>query len=154
MSFSVEIELDVASARDRLSRAHDRIPQWRRALVERVAREALARTIPANPVDTARSRSAWVAALEQLGGAPPPGWQGAQPDAAAIAEGRDLGSVARSESSDVTDIQITSGVDYVTYLEYGTRRMSPFAMAHRGLYEVRALLPALAPALFAAHLPD
>lgn len=118
--------------------AHTRLPDLRRAAVEETFRELLSETIRLHPVETARSRAAWVAALEQLGGAPPAGWQGPRPTAEA--EGRSLGRLHRHDGADVTDIAATNDVVYVPFLEYGTRRMAPFGMVRRALSRARRRL--------------
>lgn len=107
----------------------------RRQAVEETFRELLAETIRLNPVETARSRAAWVAALEQLGGLPPAGWQGPQPTGES--EGRGLGRLDHDDGADVTDIAATNGVRYVPFLEYGTQRMAPFGMVRRALSRAR-----------------
>ena len=92
------------------------VPRARRGLVRRVSRAALVGAIENNPVDTARARAAWVADLEQLGGAAPAGWEGSHPESAAIAEGRDLGDVEARDETQVTEIAATNRVDYINYL--------------------------------------
>jgi hypothetical protein len=123
----------------RLRRLADaRLPAVRREAVEETFRELLAETIRLNPVETARSRAAWVASLEQLGGAPPAGWQGPHPTAES--EGRSLGRLDRDDGPDVTGITATNSVRYVPFLEYGTRRMAPFGMVRRALSRARLVL--------------
>ena len=117
------------------------VPRARRGLVRRVSRAALVGAIENNPVDTARARAAWVADLEQLGGAAPAGWEGSHPESAAIAEGRDLGDVEARDETQVTEIAATNRVDYINYLEYGTRRMSPFEMVRRSLQKLQPTIP-------------
>jgi hypothetical protein len=117
---------------------HTRLPAMRREAVEETFRELLSETIRLNPVQTARSRAAWVAALEQVGGTPPAGWQGPQPTGES--EGRRLGVLRRHHEADVTDLAATNGVRYVPFLEYGTRRMAPFGMVRRALSRARRLL--------------
>ncbi|TWU11979.1 hypothetical protein CA54_07950 [Symmachiella macrocystis] len=117
------------------------VPAARRRLVRRVSRSALVRTIENNPVDTARSRASWVAALEQLGGSAPAGWAGSHPKGAAISEGRSRSGFVESSESEVTKVVATSGVDYINYLEFGTQRMSPFQMVARSLQSLRPAVP-------------
>ncbi|QDT47074.1 hypothetical protein Pan258_11010 [Symmachiella dynata] len=117
------------------------VPRARRRLVRRVSRAALVRTIENNPVDTARSRASWVAALEQLGGAAPAGWEGSHPEGAAISEGRSRSGLVESSETELTEVVATSGVDYINYLEFGTQRMSPFQMVARSLQSLRPPVP-------------
>ena len=117
------------------------VPRARRRLVRRVSRAALLRTIENNPVDTARSRASWVAALEQLGGAAPAGWEGAHPEDAAMSEGRGRSVLVESVAAEVTEVVATSGVDYINYLEFGTQRISPFQMVARSLQSLRPTVP-------------
>ena len=116
------------------------VPEWRRRLVTAVAREVLEGTIARNPVDTGRSRSAWVAGLTELGGTPPAGWKGPHPDAGAIAAGAELGVVSERDSRGQSEIRVTNGVPYVTFLEFGTRSMAPREMVWRSLLAAREFL--------------
>lgn len=100
-------------------------------LVREAMVEALQATIENNPVATGRSRAAWVVALEELGGTPPAGWEGTAPRG--TEEGRQLGSLSQDESADQSSVAATNAVHYVTFLEYGTSRKAPVAMARRGL---------------------
>ena len=117
------------------------VPESRLRLVRRVSRKVLEQTIEHNPVDTARSRAAWVESLEQLGGQPPPNWQGAQAQSDAIGEGRSLGGLSEADESERSEIQVTNRVDYINYLEFGTRKMSAFQMVERSLRTVRPTIP-------------
>jgi hypothetical protein len=123
-------------ADDELKRlAHARLPGIRRDVVEHTARHALYETIAGNPVDTARSRAAWVASLERLGGTPPADWRGPHPTAEQ--EGRAQGDLSLRHDRDVTEISAGNAVEYVPFLEYGTSRISPFSMVRRALAKAR-----------------
>jgi hypothetical protein len=136
--------IESSDALGRLSDLRAWLAPWRREVVDHVARNVLGETIARNPVDTGRSRSAWVAGLEHLGGIAPPGWHGDTPNTAAIAEGAAAADVAQPESRHASEAIVTSGVEYVRYLEYGTRSMSPFAMVGRSLADAsRHLVGAL-----------
>ncbi|WP_437206449.1 hypothetical protein [Planctomicrobium sp. SH664] len=115
------------------SLAHD-LPLHRRQLVETILRNTLRQIIPLNPVDTARSRAAWVSSLEQLGGTAPAGWEGDHPTA--TAEGRRQGGLLRSDEADLTEAAAVNQVQYVSLLEYGTQRRAPAAMVRRGLLKI------------------
>ena len=128
-------------------RSH-RVPQWRRVVGETIARRALERVIELNPVDTARARAGWVRALAELGGSPPAEWRGPQPEGDAIAEGFASAATTVTEDSERTEITATSLVEYVVYLEYGTRKMSAFEMVQRGLSETAAMVGVESPSLF------
>ncbi|MCA9053859.1 MAG: hypothetical protein KDA75_08480 [Planctomycetaceae bacterium] len=110
----------------------------RRTAVESTARDALADTIRLNPVDTARSRAAWVDALERLGGTPPAGWQGPQGDGEA--EGRAAATLVKDHDRDQSLVSATNAVGYVGFLEYGTSRSRAFAMVRRSLLLARERL--------------
>lgn len=112
-----------------------------------VARDVLQRTILRNPVDTGRSRSAWAAALRQLGGTPPAAWQGSSPDSDALADGAKRFSLNVNNTATRSEVAITNGVDYVVFLEFGTRSISPLRMVERSLTEVRDRLGNLIPSL-------
>jgi len=115
-----------------------RLPDLRRRIITVAMKHALAETIRFNPVDTARSRAAWVRSLEQLGGTPPAGGQGSHPSA--VDDGRALGQLQRHETADTTELTAFNSVDYVPHLEYGTSRMAPFAMARRALHGARQIM--------------
>lgn len=117
------------------------VPESRRRLVRRVTRTVLAKTIEYNPVDTARARAAWVESLEQLGGQAPPGWQGSRSESEAIDEGRSRSGLTEANESEQSEIRITNRVDYINYLEFGTRKMSAFQMVERSLRTVRPTIP-------------
>jgi hypothetical protein len=112
-----------------------KLPDLRRQAVEHALREALAEAVRLNPVDTARSRAAWAASLEQLGGVPPAGWRGAHPTAEA--EGRAAAALSREQDLDRSTAAASSAVPYVPLLEYGTSRLGPFAMVRTGLRRAR-----------------
>lgn len=113
------------------------LSEARRRLVEDAMRAALSETIQWNPVETGRSRAAWGAALRQLGGEVPADLGGAHPNGAAIAEGAARGSLERSDHESTTTVSASNGVRYIGFLEYGTRRMAPFAMVRRALLSVQ-----------------
>jgi hypothetical protein len=112
----------------------------RRRLVEQSTQQALVNTLQLNPVDTGRSRAAWAAALQQAGGEAPADWRGPHPQGAAIAEGAARGSFTRSDGESTTLLSAENNVSYVGFLEYGTRRMAPFAMVRRALLAVQQQL--------------
>ena len=137
----LEIEIEADRLIQRLSSIRDdKLPENRRRMIEDVTREALRRTIVRNPVDTGRSRSAWVTGLEGLGGIAPVGWKGAHPDPAAISEGSGRSSHSLRDSSQRTEIQVSNAVRYIAFLELGTRKMAPFQMVRRTLLEARNLV--------------
>lgn len=111
------------------------LPAARRELVQDASREALSQTIRLNPVETGRSRAAWVAALRQLGGEAPPGQEGG--NAAAMAEGSGLGAAEMRDEDPRTEATAVSRVRYIGYLEYGTSKMAAFAMVRRALAGVQ-----------------
>lgn len=141
MRLVIEIDDQVSAKLDEL--AEEGLPKARRRLVQDAMREALGRTIELNPVDTGRSRAAWATALTQAGGNPPPGWRGPRPEAGAIAEGAALGELIDEDDGDVTSMTAANAVRYVTFLEYGTSRMAPFAMLRRALAAVQGRVRAL-----------
>lgn len=136
MRFDVHISNPLTPAVQRFTR--DRLPDLRRDLVEATLRDTLTETVRLNPVDTARSRAAWVASLEQLGGRPPAGWQGPHPTAEAA--GRAAGSLVREHSLDHSSAAAANAITYVPFLEYGTARHTPFAMVRTALARARQRL--------------
>lgn len=135
MRITLNIE-DQAS--DRLRELQAALPEVRQEAVAETMRETLVEVIRLNPVDTARSRAAWVNALEQLGGVAPAGWQGPHPTQEHA--GRSRGQSAQQNDDDQTTVSASNGVDYVPLLEYGTRRTSPIGMVRRALQAARQRL--------------
>jgi hypothetical protein len=125
----VSPRLEQAAARE--------LSEARRRMVEDAMRAALSETIQRNPVETGRSRAAWGAALRQLGSEVPADWGGASPNGAAIAEGAARCSLERNDHESTTTVSASNGVRYVGFLEYGTRKMAPFAMVRRALLGVQ-----------------
>jgi len=131
--------LDEARLRRRLGWIRDvRTPRARRRLTRRVSRMVLRETVQRNPVDTGR---AWVESLEQLGGSAPAGWEGSHPESDAIAEGRGRSRVVESGERHLSEVAAVSGVDYINYLEFGTRKMSPVQMVLQRLLGARTTVP-------------
>lgn len=112
----------------------------RRRLVERAMQEALLETLRVNPVDTGRSRAAWAAAVRQMGVDVPSDWRGPHSHAAAISEGAARGAITRADGESTTAVSAQNSVRYVGFLEYGTRKMAPFAMVRRALARVQQQL--------------
>ena len=139
VGLNLRVEVDSTAAVDRLERYRTvDVPDYRRRFARGVMREVLRRTISRNPVDTGRSRSAWTAALTQLGGMPPAGQIGHS--AAAISEGAELGTVSEVETTSQSSVSVTNGVSYVPLLEFGTRSQPAHQMVDRSLAEVRSQL--------------
>jgi hypothetical protein len=141
MNIRIEIDERVSQRFDELSR--DKLREARRDMVEEALRQTLGDTIRVNPVDTGRSRAAWVSALRQLGASPPDGWQGSHPDAGAISQGAGRGLLEIADEESRSAASAVNAVDYVGYLEYGTSRMAPFAMARQALLRVQQSVAAL-----------
>ena len=138
---TLKTEVDAAGVISQFRRFHDKeFPLCRRTVVEEIAGDVLSMTIERNPVDTGRSRSAWVASLAQLGETAPAGWQGPHPVAAALSEGAGRASLDITHDAESTTITITTAVPYVAFLEDGTRAMAPFLMVTRSLSQVRSRL--------------
>ncbi len=133
MPIRLRFEVD-DTATPSLARSAERLPVARRELVERLMREGLTRIVERNPVETGRSRTAWVQSLERLGGQAPPGWTGPLPSG--VQRGRTEGRLVRSDTEDRTLIEAMNAVPYIAFLEYGTVRMSAFAMVRKTLAEL------------------
>ncbi|QDU78980.1 hypothetical protein Pla110_06840 [Polystyrenella longa] len=112
------------------------IPEQRRELAEDVARETLRETVEFNPVETGRTRAAWLVSLLRLGGESPVGWSSGRGDSFALQEGRAAGSLQEVESKNRSELRVRNGVEYINYLEYGTRNRTPAAMVRRALQRV------------------
>jgi len=107
----------------------------REAYVRKIAQQVLERTIARHPVETARSRAAWVKSLIDLGGTPPPGWQGSNASGRAVEEGLAAGKISENDEGDATEIKIINRVPYAGHLEYGTSDTPEFAMLRGALAE-------------------
>lgn len=132
--WNLTVELDDAAVRERLSGLRDTvIPEVRHAAVRDEMLSALEVVVQANPVDTGRSRSAWVHGIEQLGGAAPADWAGGQATLGALGEGAAAAFVTVDESPQTSAIAVENGVPYIAFLEYGTRGQPPRSMVRRGI---------------------
>ncbi|HTN01235.1 MAG TPA: hypothetical protein VL132_05125 [Planctomycetaceae bacterium] len=137
-----QLEVDDAGLRQRLNQWSGRAAAAPGNAVQQAGVALLQNIIAANPVDSGRSRSAWVAALEDLGGSPPDGWEGNHPDPAAIADGASLGSAEFSDNGTHAEVSFFNGVDYIDLLEYGDIGRRPRAMVRRNLPAALAELAA------------
>lgn len=135
MRVSLRVE-DRASERFRELAERD-LPESRRELVRDAMRETLSQVVRLNPVETGRSRAAWVRALEQMGGEAPQGWKGPRANGAAVSEGSRAAAVQQADEDSLTTAAATNSVKYVKYLEYGTSKMGAFAMTRRALLGVQ-----------------
>jgi hypothetical protein len=120
--------------------AREGVAQARRRMIEDAGRSALNQIIDKNPVDTGRSRAAWVAALNQLGGAT---GLAAATGGPGTGFGAGEGAASLTDDGDQTEATAMNSVDYIAYLEYGTSRIAPFAMVRSALSAVRATIASL-----------
>lgn len=134
---AIEVVLGTVEAEARLARAAQRLPGALRQLLETVAGELTRRALVRTPVRTGRARAAWASVLEQTGEVVPAGWQGGEPDAEAIAQGRQLGHVQSQLEGHQQEIEITNAVPYVVALELGSRGRPGRHMVRRSMLEVR-----------------
>jgi len=114
--------------------AGKRLEDARETLVKEAMVRTLQETIVRNPVETGRARAAWVRSLEELGGAPPAGWEG--PSGSGVGEGRMQGRLTQHTAQGGTEIEASSTVPYVGYLEYGTSKKAPFAMVRSAVWRM------------------
>lgn len=138
MRLRFEVEDRASERLESMSRRE--LTDARKRLIEQTMQQALTETLRGNPVDTGRSRSAWARALRLAGGEIPADWRGPHPNLGAIAEGAALGSTTKADDASTTTLSARNSVRYVGFLEYGTRRMAPFAMARRALAVVQRQL--------------
>ena len=94
----------------------------RAEMTRKLAAKAISTTADLNPVRTGRSRQAWLNALRSLN-------QQGQSNQASE------GHSTSQSTPDQTEITATNNVEYVSYLEYGTSLMSPFAMVRNSLLQ-------------------
>lgn len=133
----MRLEIQVINrASSSLRRIADRsVPEARRQMVQLGMQSALESTIDLNPVRTGRSRAAWISALAQLGGR-----SSGTATSGPTAEGAALGSAAVEQAEATTTASATNAVKYVPFLEYGTSKRAPVAMARRSLAAVREVI--------------
>lgn len=136
MSLRFQLEGDAAEKIRQL--AGTRLESARTQLVREAMINTLQATIERNPVDTARSRAAWVSSLEELGGTPPAGWEGPHPTAADA--GRQLGDLSLNDSGQISEARAVNAVSYISFLEYGSSGRSPKAMVRGALQQVAGRL--------------
>ena len=122
MTIEVTLQLDDRLLQESLQELQKRrTPRFRRELTQRVLEQVVERVIARHPVETGRAREAWLSALSQS----ETGTSGSTPDARSD----------RTEDANRTSVEVTNEVDYVVYLEDGTRRMRPFHIVGRALAE-------------------
>jgi hypothetical protein len=90
-----------------------------------------------HPVDTGRARAGWYASAMGTGTR----WTDAGKDSAAIALGKSEGSYAEHFGWLDKWIEMTNGVDYIVYLEYGHSQQAPAGMVRVSMRQMRGLLP-------------
>jgi len=103
-----------------------RTPRFRQKLTQRVLEQVVERVVARHPVETGRARDAWLSALSQIRS----GTSGNSKDARSD----------RTDERDRTSVEVTNEIDYVVYLENGTRRMHPFHMVGRAMSESPAIV--------------
>lgn len=116
-----------------------RAARFRSRLVRETAREVLVHIVDRQPNETGRARRAWQAALAALSGE-------------GLGSQETEGDAELVERITTTTVRIVNRVDYVRYVEYGTRRLAPRSMVRRSLAGTGAILSRLAPALVAEEL--
>jgi len=131
----LDIEWETGPAQEWLRDWKGQLRERRRELVRRLSNQTLQGVVQANPVETGRSRAAWVAAGEQLEMQAPGGWQGN--DAEAMRSGAAQGQGAERETEFSTEISLSNSVAYVPILEYGSAQMNPRAMGRRTLQQTQ-----------------
>lgn len=144
----LQITSNIQPILDHIRTLQRTLPGRRQALAQQLAQSVLQQTILANPVDTARSRAAWVNLLEQLGGTPTQNWQGPHPNPTAIREGANAATLTRTQTDNTSTLTISNAVPYIAWLEYGTRQTPPASMLRRSLANVLHTLQTLLTNLF------
>lgn len=135
MTFSVEITLDDRLLQESLNDLQQRrTSEFRQQLIQRVLERIIDRLAARHPVETGRARGAWIEALSRIRN----GTGGNSNDARAD----------RTEEADRTSMEVTNEVDYVVFLENGTRRMQPRHMVARSMAEAPAIVAQTSRELF------
>lgn len=132
MQLRIEVDHEVQARLEELLQR--KLPEARRRMVDDAMQLTLQSTMDRNPVDTGRSRAAWAAALQQLDGQDFTVSTGEGPSSPTA--GRQESGFSRDDTADTTSVAAQNAVPYITYLEYGTSRMAPFAMARGALLQI------------------
>jgi hypothetical protein len=138
---SIEIQVRGRTSEQLRDLAGASLKSTRENLVREAMIESLQKIVEQNPVRTGQARAAWVQSLEELGGTPPAGWEGPQPTG--VETGRRLGTLSIDDGDEISRIEATNAVHYISYLEYGTSRMAPFAMVRSALLQLQTRLSQL-----------
>lgn len=111
-----------------------RTPRYRQRLAQRVLEQVVERVIARHPVETGRARDAWMQGIDQIRTGSNENTNDARSD--------------RTEEADRTSVEVTNEVDYVVYLENGTRKMEPRRMVGRAVAESPAIVAQTSAELF------
>jgi hypothetical protein len=137
MAGSLKIDVNVADWKRRMDRYRFKgIPQRRRQYVRSIMGDMLKVTTDFNPIRTGRSRASWVQSRSRLGYREQPTWKTEDPfpDPPSLpatkerTEGRRKSRLVWRERRHQTELQATSLVEYVVFLEYGTDDTPEFQM--------------------------
>lgn len=127
MTLSFRIQLDSRPLQEALSNLQKRrTPRFRQQLTARVLEQIVERVVAHHPVETGRARAAWIDAVSQIRN----GTGGNSQDSRAN----------RTDEADRSTVEVTNEVDYVVFLENGTRRMQPRHMVGRAMSEASAIV--------------
>lgn len=127
MTISLSIQLESGPIEESLSDLQKRrTPRFRQQLTTRVLEQIVERVAARHPVETGRARAAWIDAVSQIRN----GMGGNSKDARAD----------QTDEADRTTAEVTNEVDYVVFLENGTRRMQPRHMVGRAMAEASAIV--------------
>jgi hypothetical protein len=122
MTIELEMQIEKTLLQESLEDLQQRrTPRFRQRLTQRVLEQVVDRVVARHPVETGRARDAWLSAASQTRTGTSGNTNDAQSD--------------RTEDADRTSVEATNEVDYVVYLENGTRRMRPFHIVRRALAE-------------------
>jgi len=117
--------------------SNERVDAELSKFTRRIALGLLVSIVQNTPVDTGRAKGAWIVSLESASEALT-GIKGesAEVERQAIANGTSVIGTAPPFGT----VYINNNVDYIIYLEEGTAKIAPFAMAANALNEIRQQL--------------
>ena len=141
MTITLSIQIESGPIQESLDDLqHQTVPRFRQQLAHGVMERIVDRVVARHPVETGRAREAWISAANQ------------------IRDGRGESSKdARSRQTDDTDhtaVEVTNEVDYVVFLENGTRRMRPRNLVGRAMAEASTILAQISLELFRELVPS
>ncbi len=121
----LEFTIDTGILQEIDTWTNDLLPQKRQELIKKSMQSTLADILQNTPVETGRTKNAWQQAANSASSETGTG------------NAKSEGTSTTSHGEDITEATATNAVPYISYLEYGTSKMPPFATIRNALLNVR-----------------